>query len=382
MNDLRRNNMKTYVQRFNDMMDTYESPKILAGPHRISEGADAWRALREDRRYTELLQRIESAGLPKSARWNYVWRAALILAGYFGCYAYVLTSPPLWQLIIASIVIGVCHLWGSFIAHDASHGAVSKTGTTRLVVGHFFDTFMCAFAFSYFQRNHDLHHYHTNELDYDPGTYSPMFCLHRENIDSRDQANLRIVARQHLLIPLLYPLWTFSLRLDGLWYALRNRRKCAIDLVLLISHAVLWGPMAIYFAGFFNAVLAYLMMSMVSSIYLAVIIPVNHIGTAPMMATDTPFLEQQSATSRNIATSALGSLLFLGLDSQIEHHLLPWLPHMFLRDVRPIVKSFCHDHGLAYEEVFPVEAQRRVWSAYVDIARLAANRLATIQHRP
>ena len=35
---------------------------------------------------------------------------------------------------------------------------------------------------------------------------------------------------------------------------------------------------------------------------------------------------------------------------QIEHHLFPRVPHHRYRAMRPIVRAFCRERGLAYEE--------------------------------
>ena len=55
-------------------------------------------------------------------------------------------------------------------------------------------------------------------------------------------------------------------------------------------------------------------------------------------------------TSRNISNPPLLDFYFGGLNSQIEHHLFPRVPHHRYRAMRPIVRAFCRARGLAYEE--------------------------------
>ena len=55
-------------------------------------------------------------------------------------------------------------------------------------------------------------------------------------------------------------------------------------------------------------------------------------------------------TSRNISNPRLFDFYFGGLNSQIEHHLFPRVPHHRYRAMRPIVRAFCRKGGLAYEE--------------------------------
>jgi fatty acid desaturase len=39
-----------------------------------------------------------------------------------------------------------------------------------------------------------------------------------------------------------------------------------------------------------------------------------------------------------------------GLNYQIEHHLFPNMPRPNLRRAQPLIRAFCHQHGLAYTE--------------------------------
>ena len=60
---------------------------------------------------------------------------------------------------------------------------------------------------------------------------------------------------------------------------------------------------------------------------------------------------------------ALLDFYFGGLNSQIEHHLFPRVPHHRYRAMRPIVRAFCRERGIAYEEATFVRALASVGSA-------------------
>ena len=62
------------------------------------------------------------------------------------------------------------------------------------------------------------------------------------------------------------------------------------------------------------------------------------------------YLEQQVTTSRNIANPPLLDFFYGGLNSQIEHHLFPRVAHNRYRQMRPIVRGFCEERGIAYRE--------------------------------
>jgi len=60
---------------------------------------------------------------------------------------------------------------------------------------------------------------------------------------------------------------------------------------------------------------------------------------------------QQITTSRNIANPPLLDFYYGGLNSQIEHHLFPRVPHNRYRQMRGVVRDFCAERGIAYSEV-------------------------------
>jgi fatty acid desaturase len=83
----------------------------------------------------------------------------------------------------------------------------------------------------------------------------------------------------------------------------------------------------------------------------SVFIP-NHIGMRRLAnGQKVGYLEQQVTTSRNIANPRLLDFYYGGLNSQIEHHLFPRVSHDRYREMRPIVRAFCQNRGIAYSEV-------------------------------
>jgi fatty acid desaturase len=62
------------------------------------------------------------------------------------------------------------------------------------------------------------------------------------------------------------------------------------------------------------------------------------------------FLRRQVLTSRNIRGNWLTDLALGGLNYQIEHHLFPSMPRPSLRRSQPLIREFCHQHGLPYTQ--------------------------------
>lgn len=354
----------------NFILDDYVSPKVIAGPHASAASRATAAAVRNDPQYRELLSRLRAVGFFDASPWSFAWRIALCAGTYLGAFAYMLVAPSLWHRIAACCVIGVAHLRGNFIAHDASHGAITRNRRVVNVIGQFFDTFLGGYSFVYHRRVHDLHHYHCNEVDRDPNAMARLFALHDRAYGDKT-AFTRFTARaQHFIMPLGLPLWSFALRGESVAYVLRNWRKTRLDAVLLVAHVALWTVLPVHYLGWWNAALCYAVMTAVTGVYLGMIVPVNHLAMPALdFATAPSFLAQQLATTRNITSSPLHDLLFIGQNSQIEHHLFPWAPTFKLGRGRPIVREFCREHGIGYHECSFGTALREVRDHVVRLAR-------------
>ena len=352
------------------ILDDYVSPKIITGPHASDASQAAADALSRDPHYRDLMRRLKDVGFFTPSPWRFAWRIALFALAYLGAFGYLLTGPAVAGQVIACGIIGFAHVHGAFVAHDAGHGAITKNKLVVASIGQFFDTFLGGYSFSYFCRNHDLHHYHCNEFDRDPNTMGALFALNEQA--SRDKtAFTRATTRmQYILIPLLYPLWSFAMRLDGIRYVLRNIRRTKVDAVVLLAHFALWFSLPVLYLGWWGAVASYVGVTVVTGIYLGVIIPVNHVGMSTLDSrTARSFIVQQVCTSRNLTSSPLRDFFFIGQNAQIEHHLFPWAPTFNLGRGRKIVRDFCREHGIHYHECSYGTALREVHQHFVRMAK-------------
>ena len=63
------------------------------------------------------------------------------------------------------------------------------------------------------------------------------------------------------------------------------------------------------------------------------------------------FLYNQVASSMNYKTNdMITRFICFGLDIQIEHHLFPNLPHSSLRQIKHVVREYCHKNDIPYIE--------------------------------
>ena len=99
---------------------------------------------------------------------------------------------------------------------------------------------------------------------------------------------------------------------------------------------------------------------MIVGTHLSTVLGTNHIGRPfAHPESDDPFIDQVEP-SRNIRTRPLFECLWGSLNHQIEHHLFPSMSRNQIRRALPIVREFCRERGVAYEEVSVVDCYRQI----------------------
>jgi linoleoyl-CoA desaturase len=86
----------------------------------------------------------------------------------------------------------------------------------------------------------------------------------------------------------------------------------------------------------------------------------------------------QVETARNVEVPAALSILFGGLDHQIEHHLFPRLPPNRLREIAPRVRAACAAHGVSYLSKGAGETLRDVLAELRRLSNSAATPLSSV----
>jgi fatty acid desaturase len=352
------------------ILDHFASPRIEPGATPCLPSRQAMEALEADPRYQRLQERLEAAGFFAPVRGEYAVRIAAFVGVFAGAFAVLLAAPGWPVRLLAWAAIGFVLVQGCFLAHEAMHNAVSRRPAVRQAVGQFFDSFLVGFPFSYFCRSHELHHFHCNEESIDPDGQSALFSVFEASAHSKRGLGRLVTRFQHVLIPLLYPVWALAMQWDGLTYVLRNRRKTRLDQLALALHLLLWFGVAPLFIGFLPALVNYLGRSVFAGLYLGIVIPVNHVARPSLSAgTDLPFLDQQVACTRNLGDSPTMDFLFMGLNNHVEHHLFPWVPTSRLRRGRAVLRAFCTEEGLAYHEQSFATATADVLRHFARVAR-------------
>jgi hypothetical protein len=78
----------------------------------------------------------------------------------------------------------------------------------------------------------------------------------------------------------------------------------------------------------------------------------------------------QVTTSLDIESTWYNEWFHGGLQYQVEHHLFPRIPRHNLWRVRPVVQALCAKHGLRFNCVGFIEANRMLVRSFLDVANV------------
>jgi fatty acid desaturase len=325
----------------------------------------------EDGLYRLLIAQLASAGCFQPTPVRNVLYGALIVAGYAGAYAALLTDPAPGVRLLALGAVAFLTVHAGFFAHEIGHGAVTRDRHAIAVLGQVFNTLLTALCYSYYCHIHRRHHPHTNDRGRDPDMQSEFFSMYRESAAAKSGFGRLVTAHQALLIWILMSLQPLTLKLDSLRFLRRNPRSTRVDQAVVALHFALWLAVPGVLLGLPTALANYLLIGVLAGPYLTVIFLVNHVGTQ-VIEPDQPvsFLVQQTATTRNLGTSRIHDFFFGGLNNHIEHHLFPTIPTPRLRIARPIVREFCRRRGIQYREMSWGAAAREVTQHFRAVSAL------------
>jgi fatty acid desaturase len=285
-----------------------------------------------------------------SCRWRWrllIWAPALLLAY---CGLVVLPVGPLWLLLAP--VCAVALLTMGFVGHDAGHYALSRRRWVNDVWGQLAMTVMCGMSFGFWRSRHNLHHVRCQEIDGDPDMhFGFLFSVYPNSASWQTPLGRFFLRIQKWAFWPLASFYWVALRYDAIRDLFQRPKETRIDRFLLPLHwiGLLVVPGLVW--SWPAAILAYVTVSCLSSLMTASVFIPNHMGMRRVdRGEKLSYIEQQVTTSRNISNPPLLDFYFGGLNSQIEHHLFPRVPHHRYRAMRAIVRAFCRERGLAYEE--------------------------------
>jgi len=321
----------------------------------------------------ELSQRVDGyfrdRGISKRANLEMIFKAILGFALWIGTYLWLMASGSSSLEVVAIFVLhGFAQLHMTFnIAHDANHGAYSKSKRVNRILGFVFDLVGVS---SYMWRllHNDSHHSFVNIRGADTTLVSGNIFRFSPH-DKR-----RIYHRyQHLYAPFLYCLCTIDwvLTKDYRWLFFQkrfgNRRiiKHPIhELVFLFAGKAFYYtytivvPLVYLRAPWYSVILGFIVMHFFLGFTIALIFQPNHFIEDSRFPTadeggriSNNYIKHIFDTTADYARgNPFADWVLGGLNLHIIHHMFPGICHIHYRALTQIVKSTAEAHGLIYRE--------------------------------
>jgi fatty acid desaturase len=303
--------------------------------------------------YTQLSRQIKHAGLLERRHGWYAARIGinlLLLAG--GWAAFAILGESWWQLLTAAY-LAVVFTQLAFLGHDAGHRQIFRSRRANDRVGLVHANLLTGISFGWWVPKHNAHHTNPNHEDLDPDISITALAFTPDQASSK-HGLVRMIARYQgwLFFPLLL-LEAAHLHLASAKAIIRggHSRANLLEGLLLLIHVAAYLAALLVVLSPLQAVLFLVVQQGLFGLYLGCAFAPNHKGMPTLtQADELDFLRRQVLTSRNVAGSRPVDFVLGGLNYQIEHHLFPNMPRPNLRRAQPLVRAFCHQHGLPYTE--------------------------------
>ena len=316
-----------------------------------------------DERYRALRQTVADRHLYRRAYFYYAIYTLLVLVAVGTSFFIVtLTTNPYIQALNA-VFLALAMVQGGMLGHDLSHQQVFASYKLNRFFGMLAWGFFGGLSEARWYEKHGAHHTNVNHLTQDPDLGIP-FLFSAAQIEGRSWFVTRwILPYQDILFFLVLPLIYFNM-LGGAWgYYFKHfsfRTICELAL-FLVRFGLLFG-IVFTFLPVGTAILFLFIHFAVCGAYMSLVFAPNHKGQAVVEAGETTWLDQIVLT-RNVRSSWPTFLLMGGLNFQIEHHLFSDIARIRYWQVQPLVKAFCLENGIAYNQVSWVGSLRQMHSA-------------------
>lgn len=303
--------------------------------------------------YSALLNTVRDAGLLRR-RTGFYWVmfSAVTLALGGTITGFFLLGDSWFQLLMAG-ALGVILTQYAFLAHEASHRQVFRSGPANDRAGRILANLFVGISYQWWMVKHSRHHANPNVVDKDPDIERDFVSFQEK--DAAKARGLYAWATRHqgwLFFPALL-LEGLNLHAHGFRTVFGRKRveQRWVEITMILTRlgaylAVLFLvlPLGMAFA-FVGVQLG------VFGVYMGASFAPNHKGM-PILPRESKvdFLRRQVLTSRNIKGGFLMDTFMGGLNYQIEHHLFPNMPRPALRRANEIVKEYCATHSIPFTE--------------------------------
>jgi fatty acid desaturase len=321
----------------------------ITAPARTTTGSD----------FAVLSRRINGEGLMDRRPGYYLVRLSAVALMFVGGWtAFFLMGASWWQLVTAAF-LAVTFAQVALVAHDLAHRQVFRTRGPSEFAGRLAGNLGVGMSYGWWMDKHTRHHNNPNHDDLDPDVAPEVLIWATKSALGRRGLKGFVTRHQAALFFPLLTLLGVDLKVSSV-KALRSGtvKRRGLESALLILHAVAYLSALLIVLSPLQAIAFVLVHQALFGVYLGMTFAPNHKGM-PHPTGDEDYLRKQVLTSRNVRGGWLTDAALGGLNYQIEHHLFPGMPSPNLRKAQPIVRAYCADLGVSYEQTSLIASYRQ-----------------------
>jgi fatty acid desaturase len=311
--------------------------------------------------FARLSRRIAAAGLLRRRHRYYALRFLLTDGLFVGGWVLFARVGDSWAQLLVAVLLAVAFTQVAFLGHDVGHRQVFGTRRASTLAGLLHGNLAVGLSYGWWMDKHSRHHANPNHEDHDPDVGVGALVWTPEQARTRRGLGAALARRQaYLFFPLLL--------LEGLNLHVASvrsltggpRRYRRAEAVLLAVHLIGYVTAVLLVLSPLRALAFVAVQQGLFGLYMGCAFAPNHKGMPVLTAEDRlDFLRRQVLTSRNVRGTG-ADLLLGGLNYQIEHHLFPSMPRPNLRRARPLVRAYCAEQGIDYQETTVIDSYGQV----------------------
>jgi fatty acid desaturase len=313
--------------------------------------------------FAMLTTQVRAAGLFGRRLGRYSVTIVLTLGAFAAAWTAFFALGRSWATLAIAAPLGILSTQLGFLGHDAGHRQIFASKRANRLLGLVIGNGLIGLSFGWWVPKHNAHHAHPNEIDRDPDVGVGIVRAPAASERGRGRRRLaRWMARRQA--ELFFPL--MLLRSTGLYVAgvqdlIRRRDRAAVtERLVLTAHAAIYLTAIFWVLSPLQGIAFLAIHQAVFSVYLGCSFAPNHKGMPLNQGGhETSFAQRQVVTARNITGGWWTTLIFGGLNYQIEHHLFPGMPRPNLAHAQPLVRAFCVENGFKYTEESPINSYRQ-----------------------
>ena len=314
--------------------------------------------------YFKLRRLVIEHGLLDRQYASYAVKLSIAVALLIASVAILVVFDSLWVQLANAALMAVAFSQFAFLGHDSGHRQVFRS-VKRNDMLMMLSALVTGMAPSWWRDKHIKHHVSPNQIGHDGDIDISVFAFTQgQALESWGVARFFIRHQAYWFYPMLL-LTSYSLLFAGIAFLARMKgvKYPVLEPIVVATAVGAYLALVFAFLPFWHGVLFIVVHRALVGLHLGSVFAPNHKGM-PILAPETELdhLRQQVLTSRNVVPNPVVDYMYGGLNYQIEHHLFPNMPRNRLKDARPVVRTFCADHGVPYHETGFWRSNREILS--------------------